>query len=215
MVEEIFEEPDPWETGQPSPWTLKVFGGAPKGAYFWLSKIVLALAVLSLGAFSVTRLMLIHWVFLVPASLGSLLALGVVYIVIEMRRPPVAVLDLRPEGLTVFLPGQPERKEPLSRVGLRDLLSEHRIELLLLPEEELLCSVSRDAVRDVSLYETIRRYLMIPPQGRPPMPASVPSRSRFYRWFILAWGAIVLVMILWTLYENYAAPRSYEPFSNP
>ena len=205
----------PWETGQPSPWVLKVFGGPPKGAYAWLSKIVLALAAISLGAFSVTRLLLIHWVFLVPASLGSLLALGLVYIVLEKRRTPVLILHFRDEVLTLVRPGLSERKVPLGSVAIDDRPSEHRFDLRHLPDGEVLCSLARDSVRDVSLYETVRRYLSLPAPSRPSLPPQGPPRPKFYRWFILTWGVIILVMILWALYENYAAPRSYEPFSNP
>lgn len=205
----------PWKTGSPGPWMLKVFGGSPKGAYAWLSKIVLFLAVLSLGLFSVTRLMLIHWVFLVPASLGSLLALGVLYIFLEMRRRPVLILELREEGLSVRRPGEEPRIFPTRSILLRDFPEEHRFELATGSGGEALCSVSRNAVRDVSLYETIRRYLSLSPARRPPIPSPGPSRARLYRWFTLGWGLIIGIMILWALYENYAAPRSYEPFSNP
>lgn len=214
-MEETEEGFVPWERGQPAPWVLKVFGGVPKGGYAWLSKIVLALAVLSLGLFSVTRLLLIHWVWLVPASLGSLFALGLVYIVLEMRRPPLLTLDLRGEELTLLRPGQPETRVPLGSVGIDDHPSEHCFDLRHLPDGLVLASVARDSVRDVSLYETVRRYLLVPPSRRPALPPPGSSRPKFYRWFLLAWGTIILVMVLWALYENYAAPRSYEPFSNP
>ena len=219
MENEFPDTPDnlslPWQTGSPAPWVLKIFGGPPTGASLWLTRSVLALAVLSLGLFTVTRLMLIHWVFLVPASLGSLLALGTLYVVLEMRRSPVAFLEIRPKELVVRHPGIPDRLVPLDEAGIRDHPGDYCFDVVHLPEGELLLSVSRDSVRDVSLYETIRRFLLLPPFRRPPVPVAGSSRSRLYRWFILAWGMIILVMILWALYENYAAPRSYEPFSNP
>ncbi len=205
----------PWQTGSPAPWILKIFGGPPSGLSMWLTRVVLALAFLSLGLFTVTRLMLIHWVFLVPASLGSLLALGTLYVVIEIRRPPVAILEIRPEALVVRWPERGEDVIPLDGVALREPPGEYRFEILRVPEGDVVLSVARDSVRDVSLYETIRRFLSLPSFRRPPVPVATSSRSRFYRWFILSWGLIILIMILWALYENYAAPRSYEPFSNP
>ncbi len=207
--------PSPWRAGSPAPWILKIFGGPPSGLSQWLTRAVLALAVLSLGLFTVTRLMLIHWVFLVPASLGSLLALGTLYVILEMRRPPVAVLEIRPDSLVVRRPGREEEVLSLDAVALREIPGEYRFEIVRMPEESVALSVAREAVRDVSLYETIRRFLSLPPFRRPPVPVATSSRSRFYRWFILSWSLIIMIMILWALYENYAAPRSYEPFSNP
>jgi hypothetical protein len=207
--------PSPWRTGSPAPWILKIFGGPPSGLSQWLTRAVLALAVLSLGLFTVTRLMLIHWVFLVPASLGSLLALGTLYVILEMRRPPVAVLEIRPDSLVVRRPGREEEVLSLDAVALREIPGEYRFEIVRMPEESVALSVAREAVRDVSLYETIRRFLSLPPFRRPPVPVATSSRSRFYRWFILSWSLIIMIMILWALSENYAAPRSYEPFCNP
>ena len=207
--------PSPWQAGSPAPWILKVFGGPPSGLSQWLTRVVLALAILSLGLFTVTRLMLIHWVFLVPASLGSLLALGTLYVVLEMRRPPVAVLEIGPDCLIVKRPGGEEERLSLDDVSLKENPGDYRFEIVHVPDGNVVLSVARDAVRDVSLYETIRRFLSLPPFRRPPVPVAAASRNRFYRWFILSWGLIILIMILWALYENYAAPRSYEPFSNP
>ncbi len=216
MADHTGEDPPlPWQTGSPAPWVLKIFGGPSTGASLWLTRGVLAVAVLSLGLFTVTRLMLIHWVFLVPASLGSLLALGTLYVVLEMRRPPVAFLEIRPGELVVRRPGTEDRVVPLDEAGILDQPGDHCFVVLHLPDGERLLSVSRDAVRDVSLYETIRRFLLLPSFRRPPVPSPSSSPRRFYRWFIMAWGLIILIMILWALYENYAAPRSYEPFSNP
>ena len=215
MTQEVEGVSTPWETGSPVPWILKVFGGPPKGAALWLTRGVLALAALSLGLFTVTRLMLIHWVFLVPASLGSLLALGALYLLLEWRRSPVAILEIGPKELLIRRPGEETRSVPIERIGLREWPADHRFEVLRLPDEEVLLSVPRDAVRDVSLYETIRRFLLLPPSARPPLPVSSGSKNRSYRWLLMAWGLIVLIMVLWALYENYVAPRSYEPFSNP
>lgn len=204
----------PWGTGAPGPWTLRLFGGPPRGATLWVTRSMLALAFLSLGLFTVTRLLLIHWVFLVPASLGSLFALGALYVVLEMRRPPLAILEVRQNEISYrTLPGE-EILLPLEKVGLgRSEVS--FFELVRLESGESLARVSRESVRDVSGFETIRRYLSLPPASRPPIPASRPSGRRSYRWLLLGWSAIILLMVLWALYENHAAPRSYEPFSNP
>jgi len=212
----------PWQTGAPGPWRLQVYGGPPRGPLLWITRGMLVLALLSLGLFTVTRLLLIHWVFLVPASLGSLFLLGALYVLLEMRRPPVAVLELCPGELS-YREGPAVRgdREPgegillsLSEVGLGES-DASRFDLVRLDTGESFARVLRESVRDVSQFETIRRYLSIPPSLRPPIPPAGPPKKRLYRWFLLSWGLIVLLMILWALYENYAAPRSYEPFSNP
>ncbi len=207
--------PSGWESGSPAPWILKIFGGLRRGPAVWLTRGALALAGVSLGLFTVTRLMLIHWVFLVPASLGSLFVLGCLYLLLEMRRKPVAILEIRPGEVIILRTGEDAVTLPLGEAGLRDRADEHCFDILRLPEEEVLLSVPRDAVRDVSLYETIRRFLSVPPAQRLPVPVLSQTKGRFYRWFIMAWSLIILLMVLWALYENYAAPRSYEPFSNP
>lgn len=212
----------PWQTGSPGPWRLLVYGGPPRGPLLWITRGMLVLALLSLGLFTVTRLLLIHWVFLVPASLGSLFLLGALYVLLEMRRPPVAVLELRPGELS-YREGSPDVRGRKSGEGILLSLADvglgesdpSCLSLVRLDTGESFARVPREAVRDVSQFETIRRYLTVPPSCRPPIPPAGPPKKRLYRWFLLSWGVIVLLMILWALYENYAAPRSYEPFSNP
>lgn len=203
-----------WRTGAPGPWTLKLFGAPPRGATLWVTRSMMVLAFLSLGLFTVTRLLLIHWVFLVPASLGSLFALGALYVVLEMRRPPLAVLEVRQNELSYRASAGEEVLLPLERVALGTSEGSF-FDLVRLDTGETVARIRRESVRDVSSFETIRRYLALAPSLRPPIPASAPARPRTYRWLLLGWGTIVLLMILWALYENHAAPRSYEPFSNP
>ena len=204
----------PWRTGAPGPWTLRLLGGPPRGAALWVTRSMLALAFLSLGLFTVTRLLLIHWVFLVPASLGSLLALGVLYVVLEMRRPPLALLEIRQGELSYRAATEAEILLPLEKVAL-GASEVSFFDLVRIDTGETFARILRESVRDVSGFETIRRYLSLPPSSRPPIPSANPSRQRSYRWLLLGWGAMILLMILWALYENHAAPRSYEPFSNP
>ena len=204
----------PWRTGSPGPWVLPLFGGAPRGATLWVTRAMLVLAFLSLGLFTVTRLLLIHWVFLVPASLGSLFLLGALYVLLEMRRPPLAVLEIRPNELSYRTEPEGELLLPLEKVALGESDISF-FDLVRLDTGETIARISRESVRDVSGFETIRRYLALPPAARPPIPSSGSSRKRSYRWLLLGWGAIILLMVLWALYENHAAPRSYEPFSNP
>lgn len=211
---EEFSDNLPWSTGAPGPWTLKLFGAPPRGATLWVTRSMLALAFLSLGLFTVTRLLLVHWVFLVPASLGSLFALGALYVVLEMRRPPLAVLEVRQNGLSYRAATEEEIRLPLEKVAL-GASEVSFFDLVRLDTGETVARIQRESVRDVSGFETIRRYMALAPSRRPPIPASAPSRPRTYRWLLLGWGTIVLMMILWALYENHAAPRSYEPFSNP
>ncbi|MGC8528927.1 MAG: hypothetical protein ACP5OP_01835 [Leptospirillia bacterium] len=205
----------PWRTGAPGPWVLRLFGGAPRGATLWVTRAMLVLAFLSLGLFTVTRLLLIHWVFLVPASLGSLFLLGALYVLLEMRRPPLAVLEIRPNEVSYRTASEGEILLPLEKVVLGES-DVSFFDLVRLDTGEIFAHISRESVRDVSGFETIRRYLALSPASRPPLPSSSgSSRKRSYRWFILGWAAIILLMVLWALYENHAAPRSYEPFSNP
>lgn len=213
-MDETEQPPVPWAAGSPTPWILKVYGPVPRGGYAWLSRGIFWLAVLSLGLFSVTRLLLIHWVFLIPASLGSLSLLGLFYVLLEMRRPPLFSIDVRPEGLAIAESGTLSSRVPLGEIVLEDRPSAHRFLLVRRPGEEVLCEVAREQVRDVSLFETLRRYFSMPSPARPPLSAGG-SRSRAARWFLGLWAVIVIVMVLWALYENHAAPRSYEPFTNP
>ena len=178
------------------------------------------IAAFFIGLFSLTRLFMIHWVWLVPVSVGSLATLMLAILYFRFREKPVQAIWL--ENSTLCLASLLASAEPLV---LRFPLSEIQAESAgkgSIPREirfrkgnELLLSCPIEQVRDVTLYEEIwHRFSPSPEVFSARLPAGKEKRGKFF-WNVLPWVLIALLMAGWELYENHLAPRNYGPFSNP
>ena len=71
------------------------------------------------GLFSITRLFRVHWVFLVPLSLGSLALFMVAVLFFRMREKPLKALWVEGDSLCILLdpgtPGHPRADTPFLR----------------------------------------------------------------------------------------------------
>ena len=184
--------------------------------------LLFGLAAFFVGLFSVTRLFLIHWVWLVPLSLGSLVLFMVAVLYFRIREKPLEALWLEKDGLFLLPdPGSPES------TAVRYPLSEIRVEkegqglpttMRIYHGDTLLLSFSLVQVRDVTLYGEIARLLETPSDtfstSSSVSPAKMAGKGKFF-WVILPWSLIVLLMAAWEIYESHLAPRNYGPFSNP
>lgn len=178
------------------------------------------IAAFFIGLFSLTRLFMIHWVWLVPVSVGSLAALMLAILYFRFREKPVQAIWL--ENSTLCLASLPAFGEPLVlRFPLSDIRAESAgrgnipREIRFRKGDELLLSCPIEQVRDVTLYEEIWHRFSPPPEVfSARLSAGKEKRGKFF-WTVLPWVLIALLMAGWELYENHLAPRNYGPFSNP
>lgn len=178
------------------------------------------IAAFFIGLFSLTRLFMIHWVWLVPLSVGSLAALMLAILYFRFREKPIQAIWLENSTLcfsTLLTSAEPH----VLRFPLSDIQAESAgkggipREIRFRKGNELLLSCSIEQVRDVTLYEEIwHRFSPSPEVFSARLPAATEKRGKFF-WTVLPWVLIALLMAGWELYENHLAPRNYGPFSNP
>jgi hypothetical protein len=151
------------------PASLSIYPAAMKGGVDEkLTRIIFFLAFAGIGVFSVTRLFLIHWVWLIPVALGSLTLLAITIIVMKGREKPRLRVRVGREDLCLDTVGESE--EPTSRCyPIRDVSAKRlsgegnppeRFSLMF--EGREICECNLFGVRNVSLYQTIFEYFRIP-----------------------------------------------------
>ncbi|OOH73909.1 hypothetical protein [Leptospirillum ferriphilum] len=181
-----------------------------------------AISAFFIGLFSLTRLFLIHWVWLVPLSLGSLVLFMVAVLYFRIREKPLFSLWIENDTLCVQknpgLPGAFPERYFLSMTRMEPEDEEIPKEIRIFQGNEPLVSFSMLQVRDVTLYREIAHLLQRPPDIFSSAGSDRPEKSvkkgKFF-WVVLPWAMIVLLMAAWEIYENHLAPRNYGPFSNP
>lgn len=184
------------------------------------------LAATGVGVFSLTRLLLIHWVWLVPVSVGSMALLMIVLLFFRFRERPFLALQVTSDALCLedfsSSSGLFRKKPVISRYALSDVMAETLGSgvppdgFRMMTGNRILFECRLHQVKDVSLYLGICRYFSMDPDCRPSIPpgkAAISKKTLF--WFLLAWGLIVVLMVAWSLFENWMLPRNYGPFSNP
>lgn len=174
-----------------------------------------------IGLFSLTRLLLIHWVWLVPFSVGSLAALMLAILYFRFREKPIQALWIENDSLCLSSLPTTSSEPVVLRFPLSEINAESsgkgRIpqEIRFSKGEELLLSCPIEQVRDITLYEEIWHRFSPSPEvfsDRPPEGGK--KRGKFF-WTVLPWVFIALLMAGWEIYESHLAPRNYGPFSNP
>lgn len=181
-----------------------------------------AISAFFIGLFSLTRLFLIHWVWLVPLSFGSLVLFMVAVLYFRMREKPLFSLWIENDTLCVlkdpWLPGTSAERHPLSSIRMEPEDEDLPGEIRIFRGNEQMLSLTLLQVRDVTLYREIAHLLQGLPDnfssnGADRQEKSV-EKGKFF-WVVLPWAMIVLLMAAWEIYENHLAPRNYGPFSNP
>lgn len=174
------------------------------------------------GLFSITRLFRVHWVFLVPLSLGSLALFMAAVLYFRMREKPLKALWVEGDSLCILLdpgtPGASPSRYPLSSIRVESKGEGVPTEIRIFRENDPLLSLALVQVRNVTLYCEIARFLQRLPDTFFPLDSEKGEKSvgkgKFF-WVVLPWALIVILMAAWEIYENHLAPRNYGPFSNP
>ena len=174
-----------------------------------ITRITFFLAFAGVGLFSVTRLFLIHWVWLIPVSLGFLTLLAIVLLAMRVREKPKFTLRVERETLCIdtgAITGEATRHcYPIGEVAARRLSGsgDPPESFALIFEGMEICECHLFGVRNVSLYQDIFEYFTLPGDERPAMGA---EKERLPRkklsWFLLAYGLIALILTLWAAYEH-------------
>ncbi|BAM07752.1 hypothetical protein [Leptospirillum ferrooxidans] len=174
-----------------------------------ITRITFFLAFAGVGLFSVTRLFLIHWVWLIPVSLGFLTLLAIVLLAMRVREKPKFTLRVEREQLCIdtgTTTGEATSHcYPVGEVTARRLPGtvDPPESFALIFEGMEICECHLFGVRNVSLYQDIFEYFSLPAGERPEM---TPEKERLPRkklsWFLLAYGLIALILTLWAAYEH-------------
>ena len=148
--------------------------------------VFFVVAAFFIGLFSVTRLFLIHWVWLVPLSLGSLVLFMVAVLYFRMREKPHISLWIENDSLFILrgpgLPGESPDRYALSSIRVEPEEEGFPKELRILRDNELLLSFTLLQVRDVTLYREIAHVLAHVLQGpldRPDFSCRAWAKSSF------------------------------------
>jgi len=186
-----------------------------------LTRITFFLAFVGIGLFSVSRLFLIHWVWLIPVSLGSLTLLAITILAMRMREKPRFRIRVDRENLCIEPDeqsgGHTNRCYPIREISARRLSGEgtppERFSLIF--EEREICECDLFGVRNVSLYQEIFEYFGLSKDERPeigPQKELIPRKK--LSWFLLAYGLIALILTLWAVYEHQP-PQTEITFPRP
>lgn len=185
-----------------------------------ITRITFFLAFVGVGLFSVTRLFLIHWVWLIPVSLGFLTLLAIVLLALRVREKPQYKLRVGREELCIDTgtsAGEHTNCYPIGEVTARRLSGEEYPPegFSLIFEGREICECHLFGVRNVSLYQDVFEYFTLPQDERPeigPEKESLPRKK--LSWFLLAYGLIALLLTLWAVYEH-RDPGIESPFPRP
>ncbi len=199
-------------TGRNFPADLRLYPSQNDGKGDRAVLVTFILAFVGVGLFSVTRLFLVHWVFLIPVSLGSATLLGVILILRKYREKPEAILHIGASELrfeTLKQPSEPAVTVPLDRVTIQSVGSGEPAEegIRLLGPYGDIATIRLVQVRDVSLFRQIARYFSLPADRRPAIMGEQQSaKKKGLSWFLVAYGLIALLLTAWAVYEHTSTP---------
>lgn len=204
------------------PAALSIYPSGTKGGKDErLTRITFFLAFVGIGIFSVTRLFLIHWVWLIPVSLGSLTLLAMTILAMRVREKPLFRIRVGREDVFIDTLGESggitSRRYPTREVSARRVYGEGTPpeRFCLIFEGQKICECDLFGVRNVSLYQNIFEYFELFKDERPEIVAEkelLPRKK--LSWFLLAYGLIALLLTLWAVYEHQS-PQMESPFSRP
>lgn len=181
-----------------------------------ITRITFFLAFAGVGLFSVTRLFLIHWVWLIPVSLGFSTLLAIVLLAARVREKPLYKIRVGRKEICIDTGTKAGEQTthcyPIGEVTARRLFGEEEPSegFSLIFEGREICECHLFRVRNVSLYQDIFEYFTLARDERPEIG---PEKERLPRkklsWFLLAYGLIALLLTLWAVYEHRSPVTSF------
>jgi hypothetical protein len=204
------------------PASLSIYPSDTRGAKDErITRITFFLAFVGVGLFSVTRLFLIHWVWLIPVSLGSLTLLAITILALRAREKPRFRIRIGREDVCIDTIGtsgeRTTRCYPVGDISAGNPAGEgtppESFSLFFKGQE--ICQCNLFGVRNVSLYQDIFEYFGLPREKRPeigPKKEIIPKKK--LSWFLLAYGLIALLLSLWAIYQH-RSPEMEAPFPRP
>ncbi|MHB1285962.1 MAG: hypothetical protein ACYCYP_05260 [Leptospirales bacterium] len=170
------------------------------------------IAAVTVVLFSAARFFDVHWGWLVPVSISSMVFLMTVLLVTRMRERPVYAIRVGHEGFSqellpsnVFVRKRTVFRAPLSDISLESVSGEIPNEgFRLKAGGEVVCECRMTQVKDVSLYLGVLQYFSMDPDVRPAIPSRkiMFSKGKLF-WLLFSWGFIALILVVWWMYEKH------------